>query len=151
MIQIGPDHLDPGQLLAQFVQGRTETGAIATFCGLARAEGGSARLLTLDHYPGFTESQIEIFARQAADRFGLQDWLIAHRIGTIEPGQTIVFVATAAAHRKAALEACDYLMDYLKSRAPFWKKETGPEGDRWIEPTEADLQSAAAWTAKIED
>lgn len=151
MILIGSASLDAGNLLAEFSRGRQETGAIATFCGLARAEGGTARLLTLDHYPGFTESQIETFATQIARRFDLQDWLIAHRVGQIRPGETIVFVATAAAHRKAALTACDCLMDYLKSRAPFWKKETGPEGEKWIEPTSADLQAAAAWSDNTKD
>ena len=136
---------EPGGLVTAFCADRRETGAVATFVGLARAEGGQAAALELEAYPGFTDTAIREFAQRALDRFGLQDVHIVHRTGRIAPGEAIVFVATAAAHRREALEACDFLMDYLKSRAPFWKKEHGPGGARWIEPTDRDRTDAERW------
>lgn len=136
---------EPGALVSAFCAGREETGAVATFVGLARAEKGAASALELEAYPGFTDGAITEIARAAVVRFGLQDVHIVHRVGRITPGEAIVFVAAAAAHRRAAFEACDYLMDYLKSRAPFWKKEHGPGGPRWIEPTAQDRTDAERW------
>lgn len=145
MITLTDKPFDPGALLSAFSQSRRETGAIATFTGLARAERGATSTLELEAYPGFTEKEIGKIADQAAARFALDDFQIVHRIGAIAPGETIVFVATAATHRRAAFEACDFLMDYLKSRAPFWKKETGPDGTRWIEPRAQDHADIARW------
>ncbi|PZQ64435.1 MAG: molybdenum cofactor biosynthesis protein MoaE [Phenylobacterium zucineum] len=145
MIELTDSPFDPGALLTTFAKGRRETGAIATFTGLARAEEGSTSILELEAYPGFTEAQIGQIAEQARTRFGLHDLAILHRVGKIAPGEPIVFVATAAGHRRAAFEACDFLMDYLKSRAPFWKKEQGPAGDRWIEPTAQDHADRERW------
>ncbi|WP_297514285.1 molybdenum cofactor biosynthesis protein MoaE [uncultured Caulobacter sp.] len=136
---------EPGALVTAFCAGRQETGAVATFVGLARAEAGAAAALELEAYPGFTERAIGEIVDQAVSRFGLQDVRVTHRVGRVEPGEAIVFVATAAAHRREAFEACDFLMDYLKSRAPFWKKEHGPEGARWIEPTDRDRTDAERW------
>lgn len=135
----------PGALLSDFCQDRIETGAIATFTGLARAEQGDTTTLELEAYPGFTEAAIGKIADEALRRFDLHDFHIVHRVGKIAPGEAIVFVATAASHRRAAFEACDFLMDYLKSRAPFWKKETGPDGARWIEPRAQDHVDIARW------
>ena len=145
MIALTNQPFDPGALLAAFARDRRETGAIATFTGLARAEQGQAHVLELEAYPGFTEAAIGKIAETARSRFELDDFLITHRVGRIEPGEPIVFVATAASHRRAAFEACDFLMDYLKSRAPFWKKEHGPDGARWIEPRPEDHADAARW------
>jgi molybdopterin synthase catalytic subunit len=145
VIRLVSQPFDPGEALAEFCRGRRETGAVASFTGLARAEAGQTTLLELEAYPGFTEKEIARHEATARERFGLQDTLILHRTGAIPPGEAIVFVATAAAHRRAAFEACDFLMDYLKSRAPFWKKETGPDGARWIEPTERDRDDLARW------
>jgi molybdopterin synthase catalytic subunit len=145
MISLTDQGFDPGPLLSGFCRGRAETGAVASFTGLARAEGGETKILELEAYPGFTETQIGAFAETARTRFDLQDLMIVHRIGQIAPGEPIVFVATAAAHRRAAFEACDYLMDYLKSRAPFWKKEHGPDGARWVEPRAQDHEDIARW------
>ncbi|MFT4934639.1 MAG: molybdopterin synthase catalytic subunit [Pseudoalteromonas distincta] len=145
MISLTDQGFDPGPLLSGFCRGRAETGAVASFTGLARAEGGETTILELEAYPGFTETQIGAFAETARTRFDLQDLMIVHRIGQIAPGEPIVFVATAAAHRRAAFEACDYLMDYLKSRAPFWKKEHGPDGARWVEPRAQDHDDIARW------
>jgi molybdopterin synthase catalytic subunit len=145
MIALAQEPFDPGALLTAFSQGRTETGAVASFTGIARADAGSTAILELEAYPGFTEAEIGRIAEQAGTRFGLHDLLVRHRVGRIAPGEAIVFVATAAGHRRAAFEACDFLMDYLKSRAPFWKKEHGPEGERWIEPTAQDHADRERW------
>jgi len=145
MITLTEAPFEPGALLTAFCAGRDETGAVASFTGLARAEGGGASILELEAYRGFTENAIEAFAVEAAARFGLQDWRIVHRVGKIAPGEAVVFVATASKHRRAAFEACDFLMDWLKSRAPFWKKEHGPDGARWIEPTAQDRTDAQRW------
>lgn len=145
MISLAEAPFDPGALLSEFSQGRSEVGAVATFTGIARAEAGSTSILELEAYPGFTESEIGRIAEEARRRFGLDDLLIRHRIGRIAPGEPIVFVATAARRRRAAFEACDFLMDYLKSRAPFWKKEHGPDGARWIEPRAEDHADIARW------
>jgi molybdopterin synthase catalytic subunit len=144
-ISLTAQAFEPGALLTTFCAGRDETGAVASFVGLARAEQGQARILELEAYPGFTDAAIAQFADEAKARFDLHDYRIVHRVGSIAPGEAIVFVATAAGHRRAAFEACDFLMDYLKSRAPFWKKEHGPDGDRWIEPTAQDRTDAERW------
>ena len=145
MISLSDAPFDPGALLSDFAKGRSEVGAVATFTGLARAEGGEANTLELEAYPGFTEAEIGRIAEGARARFGLDDLLILHRVGRIASGEAIVFVATAAKHRREAFEACDFLMDYLKSRAPFWKKEHGPGGARWIEPREQDHADLSRW------
>ena len=145
MITLTDQPFDPGALLTAFSRDRVETGAIATFTGLARAEAGAATTLELEAYPGFTEARIGEIAQEAQARFALDDLAVVHRVGRIAPGEAIVFVATAARHRRAAFEACDFLMDYLKSRAPFWKKESGPEGARWIEPRDQDHADIARW------
>ena len=145
MIALTEKVFDPGALLSEFCRGRQETGAVATFTGIARSEAGGTSILELEAYPGFTEAEIGRIADQARARFGLHDVSILHRVGKIAPGEPIVFVATAGAHRRAAFEACDFLMDYLKSRAPFWKKEHGPAGARWVEPHAQDHADAARW------
>jgi molybdopterin synthase catalytic subunit len=144
-VRLTDQPFDAGAVLSSFAKGRTETGAIATFTGIARAEAGTTAILELEAYPGFTEAEIAKIADQARARFGLDDVAILHRVGRIAPGEAIVFVATASSHRRAAFEACDFLMDYLKSRAPFWKKEHGPGGARWIEPTAQDHADRERW------
>jgi molybdopterin synthase catalytic subunit len=145
MIRLTYEAFDPGALLSEFCRERSEVGAVATFTGLARAEAGSTTILELEAYPGFTEAEIGKVAGRARVRFGLDDVLILHRAGRIAPGEAVVFVATAARHRRAAFEACDFLMDYLKSKAPFWKKEHGPDGARWVEPHAQDHADLARW------
>jgi molybdopterin synthase catalytic subunit len=139
------DPFDPGALLTEFCKDRSEVGAVATFTGIARAEAGATVALELEAYPGFTEAEIGKIADGARVRFGLDDFLILHRVGKIAPGEPVVFVATAARHRRAAFEACDFLMDYLKSKAPFWKKEHGPNGARWVEPGGQDHADLQRW------
>ncbi|MDB5482765.1 MAG: molybdenum cofactor biosynthesis protein MoaE [Caulobacteraceae bacterium] len=145
MIRLTADTFDPGAALNRFTAGRTVTGAVASFLGIARGEAGQATALELEAYPGFTEARIAAFIETAIHRFGLQDAEVIHRVGPIPPGDPIVLVLTAAGHRREAFEACDYLMDYLKSRAPFWKKEYGPGGARWVEPTTRDLADIERW------
>ena len=139
------DAFEPGALVSEFCKGRSEVGAVTTFTGIARAEAGATTTLELEAYPGFTEREIEKIALKAKARFGLIDLQVLHRIGKIAPGEPIVFVATAARHRREAFEACDFLMDYLKSKAPFWKKEHGPDGARWVEPRAQDHADVARW------
>jgi molybdopterin synthase catalytic subunit len=145
MIRLTFDPFDPGALLTEFCRGRSETGAVATFTGIARAEAGATVALELEAYPGFTEAEIGKIADRAKARFGIDDLAILHRVGQIAPGEAVVFVATAARHRRAAFEACDFLMDYLKSKAPFWKKEHGPDGARWVEPRDRDHADLQRW------
>jgi len=146
MIRLQTEPFEPGALLAQFSAGRSETGAVVSFTGLARGEAGSVERLELEAYPGFTDAEIARFADEASLRFNLHDVLIVHRTGQIAPGEAIVFVATASVHRREAFEAADYLMDYLKSRAPFWKKQHGRDGAAWIEPTDRDHDDLKRWS-----
>jgi molybdopterin synthase catalytic subunit len=150
MVRLQAEPFDAGALLSAFSEGRRETGAVVSFTGIARAEAGSVETLELEAYPGFTDTAIEAMAAEAMARFSLQDVLVVHRTGRIGPGEPIVFVATAAAHRREAFQAADRLMDYLKSRAPFWKKSHGPDGARWIEPRAEDYEDAARWDAPPE-
>ena len=145
MVRLSAEAFEPGALLTSFCQGRSDVGGVVSFTGLVRADQGEGTVLELEAYPGFTEAAIGKIAETARSRFELDDLLITHRIGRIGPGEPIVFVATAASHRRAAFEACDFLMDYLKSRAPFWKKEHGPDGARWIEPRPEDHADVARW------
>jgi molybdopterin synthase catalytic subunit len=148
--RIQTEPFEPAALLEAFTRGRTQAGAIVSFTGLARAAtaGQAVTRLELDAYPRLTLPAIEAMVEDAKARFEVQDVLVVHRYGPIEPGEAIVFVATAAEHRRAAFEAADYLMDRLKTEAPFWKKERGPDGDRWIEARAVDHEDVARWTRK---
>jgi molybdopterin synthase catalytic subunit len=147
-VRVQTEPFDAGDLLSQFSAGRRQAGGIVSFTGLARetTDGSAVSNLELDAYPGFTEPAIAAMEAEARRRFHVQDLLIVHRYGPIAPGEAIVFVAAAAEHRRAAFEAADFLMDYLKTRAPFWKKETGPDGERWIEPRPSDYDDVKRWS-----
>ena len=119
-------------------------GAVATFTGLVRADDGVS-LLELEHYPGATDAALETLATEAADRWQLAAALVIHRVGAMRPGERIVLVATAADHRDSALAACAYLIDRLKTDAPFWKRETRADGATWVEPRAADTAAAERW------
>lgn len=147
MITLTQEAFDPGAALTAFSAGRTESGAVASFVGLARGEAGRATALELEAWPEFTEQEIGKIVDTASRRFSLHDAAVIHRLGEIAPGEAIVMVMTAAAHRREAFEGCDFLMDYLKSRAPLWKKEHGPAGPRWIEPSARDLADAERWSS----
>ncbi len=136
--------LAPEPLLRTFRGGLSDVGALVSFTGIVRADGG-VRALTLSHYPRYTEKQIAAFIRIARERFDLTAAGVWHRVGTMTPGEPIVLVAVAALHRRAAFEGADYVMDYLKSAAPFWKKEERADGSHWIEPTAQDLADRQRW------
>lgn len=120
-------------------------GAVASFTGLVRGDGGLVEL-HLDHYPAMTQSQLEALAREAAQRWSLLGVRLIHRVGALAPGDRIVFVATAARHRQAALESCAFLIDWLKTSAPFWKRERFADGrTSWVESRQADEERAAQW------
>jgi molybdopterin synthase catalytic subunit len=147
-VRVQTEPFDAGNLLAAFSAGRIDAGAVVSFTGLARAatDGQAVATLELDAYSGFTEPAIEALETQARARFAVLDILIVHRHGPIAPGEAIVFVAAAAEHRRAAFQAADFLMDRLKTEAPFWKKETGPDGERWIEPRQPDYEDVKRWS-----
>ncbi|KFB10524.1 molybdenum cofactor biosynthesis protein MoaE [Nitratireductor basaltis] len=127
--------------------GRSDIGALVTFTGLCRDEGGKLAALELEHYPGMAEEELGQLARKAIDRWDLQALTVIHRFGRIMPGENIVLVAAASAHRRAAFEAADFLMDYLKSNAPFWKKEHLRDGrtGEWVEAKAQDEQALSRW------
>lgn len=142
-VRVQREAFDPDSELEGFGSG---AGAIVTFRGLVRNEGGRLLALEIEHYPGMTEKALATFGQQAAQRFGLTGWCIVHRHGRLEAGETIMMVATAARHRKAAFDAAEYLMDWLKSRAPFWKREIGPDGPgAWVEAHADDEDALARW------
>ncbi len=136
------------ELLAAFTRDADDAGAVVSFIGLARRrsrEGEAVAELVLQSYRGATLRSMQDIAAEALSRFDITRCRVVHRDGTIKPGEAIVFVATASRHRRAAFEAADYLMDRLKTEAVFWKREEGPGGSRWIEPTEGDRADAERW------
>lgn len=132
---------DPQAEVAAFSAGRDDAGALVSFVGTCRSTTGGAAVdeLRIDHYPGFSEKEIARLAAETAQRFSCPDMLVVHRVGSIRPGEAIVLVAALSEHRNDAFEAVRILMDYLKTDAPLWKKESGPAGARWIEPRAEDL------------
>ena len=135
---------DLGDAARAFAAGTT-AGAIVTFTGLVRDNGGTLQAMQIEHYPGMTEKAIAAIMDQAQARWHLTDALVIHRHGTLAPGEPIMMVATAAAHRAEAFAAAEFLMDYLKSRAPFWKKEIGVDGAAWVAAKDTDEQSLNRW------
>ena len=138
---------DPGRELDSLTRGRRDVGALASFVGLVRdANDGSAVTgMTLEHYPGMTESALEDICAQAHARWDLIDTLVIHRVGALVPGDRIVLVGVTSGHRGEAFEACEFIMDYLKTRAPFWKKEDTPDGGHWVDARESDDAAAQRW------
>ncbi len=145
MIRVQAQDFDIGNEIEALKQDRPDIGAIITFTGTVRDADGSVTEMTLEHYPGMTEKELEEIERQAHARWPLQASLIVHRIGTLAAGDNIVLVVTASAHREAAFEAARFLMDYLKTNAPFWKRESGPSGDKWVEAETRDGDAATRW------
>ena len=147
-VRVQHEDFDIGAELARLTAGRTDIGAIVTFTGLVRGATAAGRLasMTLEHYPGMTEAELERVEAEALARFPLQATLIVHRTGQLAPGDNIVLVIAASAHRQAAFEAAAFLMDYLKTRAPFWKKETGADGrGAWVDARETDDEARDRW------
>ena len=139
-VRIVTEAFDPQAAAAAFCAGHDDAGALVTFCGYCRSanKGEAVAELRLDQYEGFTEKEITRIAQDVAARFSCPDLLVIHRVGVIRPGEAIVMVAALGTHRANAFEAVKVLMDYLKTDAPLWKKETGPSGARWIEPRAED-------------
>jgi molybdopterin synthase catalytic subunit len=139
-VRLATARFDPQQETAAFAAGRADMGALVSFVGLCREtnDGRDVAELFIDHYAGFTEQEITRIAADVAGRFDCPDLLVVHRVGSIAPGEAIVLVAALSEHRGNAFEAVQVLMDYLKTDAPLWKKESGPDGTRWIEPRAED-------------
>ncbi len=149
MIRIQREDFDVGAEIEALAAGRREVGAIASFVGVARAVAEGERAvsaMTLEHYPAMTEKQLAAIEAEARRRWDLTASLIIHRHGRLEPGDRIVLVATAAPHRRAALDACAFLIDWLKTKAPFWKREEGPDGARWVAARGDDDRAAERWS-----
>ena len=147
MIRVQEGPFDVGAELAALSAGRTDIGAVASFVGLVRDVAGDQAIgaMTLEHYPGMTERKLTEIEAEANARWPLQASLIVHRYGRMLPGEPIVLVATAAQHRAAALEACAFLIDWLKTKAPFWKLEETGAASRWVEARDTDERAAARW------
>ena len=149
-ISVQEADFDVGAEIEALSAGRTDVGAVASFVGLVRAdtlagEGDHVSAMTLEHYPGMTEKSLEAIVAEADGRWRLLGARVIHRFGRLVPGERIVFVGVASSHRGDAFAACEFIMDYLKTRAPFWKKEDTPEGGRWVDAREADDSAAARW------
>ncbi|MDG4891841.1 MULTISPECIES: molybdenum cofactor biosynthesis protein MoaE [unclassified Mesorhizobium] len=146
-IRVQREDFDVAAEIAALTEGRADIGAVVTFSGLCRDEQGALAALELEHYPGMAEAEIGRIATEAIGRWPLQGLTVVHRHGKIAPGENIVLVVAASAHRQAAFEAANFLMDYLKSRAPFWKKEHRADGSEggWVEAKEADDEAADRW------
>ncbi len=150
MIRVQHEDFDIGAESEALTANRTDIGAVVSFTGLVRELTGSAAIssMELEHYPGMTERELAAIEAQAHARWPLQASLIIHRVGLLRPGDRIVLVLTASAHRGAAFAAAEFLMDYLKTRAPFWKREDGPGGARWVDARESDGKAAERWAEK---
>jgi molybdopterin synthase catalytic subunit len=133
--------------IAALQAGDAQVGAVASFIGTVRAGGGDGAVsaMELEHYPGMTERAIEAMIDRAFERFAIRGARVIHRVGLLHPGDQIVMVAVTASHRGPAFEACEFLMDYLKTQAPFWKKETTPDGARWVDARVADDEALRRW------
>jgi len=143
-IRIQREDFDPGAELAALNDRRGATGAVASFIGLVRGDDGLVAM-TLDHYPGMCESEIAAHVAEARKRWPILSLRIVHRVGRLTPGERIVFVGVASSHRHAAFHAAEFLMDYLKTRAPFWKLEERPSGANWVEARSEDDESIKRW------
>src|SRR5580700_3161342 len=150
MIRVQREDFDVGNELEKLSRGNPRIGGLASFIGLVRDMGGgdAVTALTLEHYPGMTEKKLAEIEAEANRRWPLDASLIIHRYGRLEPGERIVLVATASPHREAALAACHFLIDWLKTDAPFWKSEVTPHGERWVGKREEDDEAREGWKAR---
>lgn len=148
-VRVQEADFDLGAELAALRAGDARVGALASFLGLVRDinDGTSVSEMTLEHYPGMTEKALEAIVAEAKGRWDLYDVLVIHRVGPLKPCDQIVLVGVTSAHRGEAFAACEFVMDYLKTRAPFWKREATPEGAHWVDARETDDSAAARWQA----
>ncbi|PZO77156.1 MAG: molybdopterin synthase catalytic subunit [Mesorhizobium amorphae] len=147
LVRVQSEPIEPAAEAARLADGRTDVGAVVSFTGLCRHEGGALLGLELEHYPGMAEDEIGRIASEAARRWPLLGLSAVHRFGMVRPGEVIVLVAAASAHRNAAFEAASFLMDYLKTDAPFWKKEHRREGSgAWVEAKASDDTARGRWS-----
>jgi molybdopterin synthase catalytic subunit len=146
-VSVQETDFDTAGLQAALLAGLHEEGAVATFTGYVRSVNEQRQVYTLEleHYPGMTETSITKIVKQAAERWPLLAAAVVHRVGKLAVGDQIVWVGVASTHRDAAFGACEFIMDYLKTRAPFWKKELGPEGEHWVSARQHDSSRAARW------
>ena len=147
-VSIQTADFDPAQLQRELCAVTGAAGAVVTFTGLVRADagaGGRILHLQLEHYPGMTEASIAAIVQRAGQRWPLLATRVVHRVGKLLPGEQIVYVGVSAAHRAAAFAACEFIMDYLKTRAPFWKKAFTPQGAAWLEAAKSDVAAARRW------
>jgi len=147
-IRVQTDDFEIGTEIARLRAGNPRIGAVASFIGVCRDlnDGAAVAEMTLEHYPGMTEKALEAIVAEARGRWDVIDVVIVHRVGTMQPTDQIVLVIVTGAHRGEAFAACEFLMDYLKTRAPFWKKERTPEGERWVDARASDDAAADRWT-----
>jgi molybdopterin synthase catalytic subunit len=147
IVRVQREDFHAGSEIKRLCRGNAKIGAIASFIGLMRDvnEGQDVSAMTLEHYPGMTEQALAEIAQEASARWDVIDGLIIHRVGELTPGDQIVLVIVASAHRGDAFAACEFLMDYLKTRAPLWKKEKRESGERWVEARVSDAEAAARW------
>jgi molybdopterin synthase catalytic subunit len=148
-VRIQREPFDTAAETARLTRGRGDVGAVVTFAGICRGDeaGQPIAALTIEHYPGMAEAEIESHVAQARERWPLSGVSVIHRFGRIQPGEDIVLVVTASAHRDAAFAAAEFLMDYLKTRAPFWKQVERADGTTWVEAKSADDKAAQRWSA----
>jgi molybdopterin synthase catalytic subunit len=146
-VRIQTEDFDAGAEIAALRRNRPEVGAIASFIGVCRDanDGTAVTEMTLEHYPGMTERALENIVAEAKNRWNVTDVLVIHRVGELKPTDQIVLVVVTGAHRGEAFSACEFIMDYLKTRAPFWKKEETPQGARWVEARSSDDEAAERW------
>ena len=146
-VRVQTADFDIGQEIAVLRAGDPRVGAVASFLGIVRDlnDGDAVSTLFLEHYPGMTERELERICAEAKARWDIHETLVVHRVGELKPTDQIVLVAVAGAHRGEAFAACEFIMDYLKTRAPFWKKEQTPRGGRWVEARESDEEAAERW------
>ena len=149
-VRVQREDFDVGTEIARLRAGNPKVGAVASFVGVVRDlnEGASVASMTLEHYPGMTERALEGIVEQARGRWDLYDVLVIHRVGELRPTDPIVLVIVTSAHRGEAFAACEFVMDYLKTEAPFWKKEATPEGGRWVDARESDDAARERWKAR---
>jgi molybdopterin synthase catalytic subunit len=148
VIRVQQEDFDIGAEIAKLKAGRSDIGAIVAFVGTVRDQAGAVEEMTLEHYPSMTEAELQRIEAEASSRWPLQACLIVHRYGTLKPSDNIVLVLTASEHRGPAFRAAEFLIDYLKTRAPFWKRESGRQGSHWVEADARDEIAGSRWNKR---